>query len=1479
MSDFLARIKPRRSTVAGEKPSSLDLQVAEIALNTADGKIFTKHTDGSIKEISGSGGGGGGGSISAVEDIGNVQARQTVPPGVLSWDVKDDENVAGGWRYDDGAFQLSLNKEAKNGFDIRPSVVAMPTTGTIWISFDNLAYTEIAYTSRVINTEVVIVDLVVTAPDDGFPSEVYVAFDNPYADGASFEKDILLYDVSENAWIPTPLTVNAATDWDTEGEGDIGLQDGMSMVWSAEKQKWTQGFPVLSSGGKGGGAQTSTSGYGYMVGPNSFFSLEGVDPLSTGWNSLGKTGDDNVFNLTVPSPLVGTEFFEQAIPATIQFCTNGNIHWDATRPGSSGGRSGNFLTDSESRDFWLAFWSQDTASNGVWEKWDGDVWTIRIEFKIPYNQSSGSPVEVQLSRQGGLRVSYGLNNGDAINTGIALQGVASNGIALVEGFGSASNTSGAWSWASLVGDGTGRGTKDLLDVSSYPPEGGQILTFDLELKAYKPADPPVISVNGGTGEVVLGYEDLNNYALAEALPAPYEYTFTTGGETGPTDGQMSFATVSGEVEFKEIILQSDANGRDPAGVFSNGDQIWMGIDGATPQAYTIVDVGELGPPGGTELEVSEDLPTEPAEGTPVLVYASDPSGTVPIPLVEGDVLRYDGSNFSPIALELNSLSDVDVSTSAPADGQSLIWDDAGSKWKPGTVSGGGGGGAVDSVNGETGAVSLGIQEMDDFELNESSNVVEATYVITANTSVGAGQIRRVGSAFYIIETSQEGYAPLDIYSDGQTIWMQEDGEAVLETTIDEISENNSGDYVLRTVDDYDIGSSGGLTVYNYNPDGVPKAVLAEGDILQWNDADQKFKPVQIEGVSNAVTSVNGETGVVSLGIQEMDDFELKPDPSALIYRYDTVSCSGSVSATDDPGECSCNNSHSPRGGRWTFCNTDSQGYDFGAEAQALDDAGRNDPYLIWFSGDGQNWFPSTTSSVSGGSTYCQIYLENDQVFDNCSLGNTQIYVTFVDPTNGLQSIPLAEGDILQWSNTDQKFKPAQLPAAPVDSVNGETGVVSLGIQEMDDFALRPNSSEFSDLTLKTDSKPPNQSGEWYIENSNASFRYVAWSRQQDSRMNLLQSGDAVTFKAPGVSDVVTTLTMDPTPNTATDSFVGTGIAWPQEWLDLPEGTPLTIEASAFAVGTEPLAEGDILQWNDADQKFKPAQLPAGGGGGAVDSVNGETGVVSLGIQDMDDFGLLPADAYRFDGYAGHGRGPGAYGVTSASLKFNETDSDGKDCSAVFSTASTPFTVYYKYSADDAPRSAICDTVFGPDANGQITLSVDAITGAAGSSLTISLASLAGGGVPLTEGDILQWNNADQKFKPAQLPAGPERQTATATLTGAENGTDYDTEIDGLGNAGTFLKVSTSHAAWVRFYSDPDSRTADVSRGQTDSPARGSGVLLELITIGSEVYKITPAVSYINLTDDLDGKLYVRVANLSGATEDITVDVTALVIEA
>ena len=57
MAELNARIIAKASGTAGEAPQAADLEVAEIAVNTADGKFFTKHTDGTVKEISGGGAG------------------------------------------------------------------------------------------------------------------------------------------------------------------------------------------------------------------------------------------------------------------------------------------------------------------------------------------------------------------------------------------------------------------------------------------------------------------------------------------------------------------------------------------------------------------------------------------------------------------------------------------------------------------------------------------------------------------------------------------------------------------------------------------------------------------------------------------------------------------------------------------------------------------------------------------------------------------------------------------------------------------------------------------------------------------------------------------------------------------------------------------------------------------------------------------------------------------------------------------------------------------------------------------------------------------------------------------------------------------------------------------------------------------------------------------------------------------------------
>jgi len=96
MAELNSRIKPKKSSVSGEVPQSADLEVAELAVNTADGKLFVKHTDNTIKEISGSGGGGGGGAVDSV----NGQTGQVVL-GVV--DMDDVELPGATWNVVEGS--------------------------------------------------------------------------------------------------------------------------------------------------------------------------------------------------------------------------------------------------------------------------------------------------------------------------------------------------------------------------------------------------------------------------------------------------------------------------------------------------------------------------------------------------------------------------------------------------------------------------------------------------------------------------------------------------------------------------------------------------------------------------------------------------------------------------------------------------------------------------------------------------------------------------------------------------------------------------------------------------------------------------------------------------------------------------------------------------------------------------------------------------------------------------------------------------------------------------------------------------------------------------------------------------------------------------------------------------------------------------------------------------------------------------------
>ena len=94
-----------------------------------------------------------------------------------------------------------------------------------------------------------------------------------------------------------------------------------------------------------------------------------------------------------------------------------------------------------------------------------------------------------------------------------------------------------------------------------------------------------------------------------------------------------------------------------------------------------------------------------------------------------------------------------------------------------------------------------------------------------------------------------------------------------------------------------------------------------------------------------------------------------------------------------------------------------------------------------------------------------------------------------------------------------------------------------------------------------------------------------------------------------------------------------------------------------------------------------------------------------------------------------------------------------------------------------------------------------------------------------------------------------------------------------------MKISTSIAAWIRVYTDTNSRTNDELRTITIPPSTGSGVICEVATTTSQTIQIiTPFIFGGNLENTPNNTIYIRATNLSNSTSPIGIFITVLPLE-
>lgn len=135
MADLIARIKPKKSSVAGEVPVAADLEVSELAVNTADGKLFTKHTDNTIKTI---GGGGGGASNIVDQDDYSPRYNTQAPAWTANTTATSGSQLTAGQAALTTPFYiyLELRKIDKNGVDRSAQLAGLALTNVLTIKYN-----------------------------------------------------------------------------------------------------------------------------------------------------------------------------------------------------------------------------------------------------------------------------------------------------------------------------------------------------------------------------------------------------------------------------------------------------------------------------------------------------------------------------------------------------------------------------------------------------------------------------------------------------------------------------------------------------------------------------------------------------------------------------------------------------------------------------------------------------------------------------------------------------------------------------------------------------------------------------------------------------------------------------------------------------------------------------------------------------------------------------------------------------------------------------------------------------------------------------------------------------------------------------------------------------------------------------------------------------------------------------------------------
>ena len=369
------------------------------------------------------------------------------------------------------------------------------------------------------------------------------------------------------------------------------------------------------------------------------------------------------------------------------------------------------------------------------------------------------------------------------------------------------------------------------------------------------------------------------------------------------------------------------------------------------------------------------------------------------------------------------------------------------------------------------------------------------------------------------------------------------------------------------------------------------------------------------------------------------------------------------------------------------------------------------------------------------------------------------------------------------------------------------------------------------------------------------------------------------------------------------------------------------------------SSGQILSWNGSDYAWVTDQTGGGGSGITTANINADSlnvsGITTLGNVQFDTAGahieFTPsswsgsapymefwvgnnsgAHYAQIDGgnagqlqilNTGHPNGEidirakstlsaqlnGYYTIlaqASDGVKLFHPGSQGNILSHKFETLGAGVTVTGTTFSNQLSVSGVCTAAaFVGDGSALTGIGTVVISDNAPSSPDVGQlwweSDTATGHIYYNDGSTSQWVqfNSGSAGSGSSSGVGTSRFSVSNTTGSIGAGTTADITITGA-KAYSLFKIETSHAAWVRLYTDTTSRTNDASRAYTTDPTPGSGVLAEVYTTtsGSNTFKMTPAVTGWNDDATPSTNIYAKVTNNESTSQDITVTLTILRME-